>query len=309
VSAASTTWASQLANGKAQDLPAVERAPHGEPEERGGVGAHDANRRERGTQRGRRGVPRVMRKLVVLAAAVALAVPAAAPAKVQGALRICGVSGCTILDRHTGHEGWELLADMTGGSMTGPARPGPFYELSILPLDDRGRPQPDFPSARFYYAPRAKRVRTNALVDTSDGIWRALVTPAPQVSAAVRKLRPFPAPRLVRVEVDGRIAKDPHSYLRLFRIPEPKRPVTDPAGPYPSNADRGADTAEIVRYWERVDRHWVPVNLWTRRPSPWGDDWTSLWVARRLPLVKRDGEIVRVPRELAERIRRAQSLR
>lgn len=250
-----------------------------------------------------------MRWLLVLATGVVLAMPAAAPAKVQGALRICGASGCLILDRHTGHEGWELLADMTGGARTGSARPGPYYELAILPLDNRGRPQPEFPSAGFYYAPRAKRIRTNALVDTDNGIWRTLAVPPPRVAAAARRLRPFPAPLLVRVEVNGRIARDPQSYLRLFRIPEPRRPVTDPAGPYPSAGDRAPDTSAIVRYWERVDRHWLPLSLSTRRPSPWGDEWTSVWVARRLPLVRRDGEVVRVPRALTERIRRAQSLR
>jgi hypothetical protein len=250
-----------------------------------------------------------MRRLIVLAAVVMLAVPAAAPAKVQGALRICGSSGCRIVDRHVGHEGWKLLADMTGGSATGPARPGPYYELSILPLDARGRPQPEFPSSSFYYAPRSKRVRTSTLIDVDNGVWRTLDRPPADVVAAVRKLRPFPAPLLVRVDVDGRAAQKPQSYLRLYRLPAPRRPIGDPAGPYPSDGDRGADTAAIVRYWQRVDRHWLPVSLWTRRPSPWGDDWTSLWVARRLPLVKRDGEIVRVPRALAERIRAAKSLR
>jgi hypothetical protein len=128
------------------------------------------------------------------------------------------------------------------------------------------------------------------------------------VAAAARRLRPFLAPILVRVEVDGRVANDPQSYLRLFRIPESKRAIADPAGPYPDDRET-ADTAEVVRSWQRIERHWLPVNLWSRRPSPWGDDWTSVWVARRLPLVKRDWQIVRVPPALAARIRRGRSLR
>jgi hypothetical protein len=249
-----------------------------------------------------------MRKLLVLAAVLALALPAAAPAKLQGALRICGASGCRIIDRHVGHEAWDALGALTGGSATGPARPGPFYELTLVPLDSRGQPQPSFPFARFYYAPRSKRVRTNPAFAPGDGTWRTVDTPPPVVAAAVRRLRPFPAPVIARVEVNGRVADDPQSYLRLFRIPESKRPIADPAGPYPA-AHGTADTDAIVRYWNRIERHWLPVNLWSRRPSPWGDDSTSLWVARRLPLVKRDGEIVRVPLALADRIRRAQSLR
>jgi hypothetical protein len=251
-----------------------------------------------------------VRRLLVLATALVLALPAAAPAKLQGALRICGASGCRTVDRHVGHESWEVLADMTAGSATGPARPGPFYELTILPLDEHGRPQPDFPSERFYYAPRGKRIRTNAAVDLGEGIWRTLDAPPPALAVAIRKLRPFPAPLLVRVEVDGRAAADPQSYLRLFRIPGPRRTLADPAGPYPPNFVRGtADAAAIVRYWERVRRHWLPVNPTSRRPSPWANDSTSLWIARRLSLVKRDDEIVRVPSELAVRVRSARSLR
>ena len=250
-----------------------------------------------------------MRRLIVLAVAATLALPAAAPAKgMQGALRVCGASGCLVIDTHVGHDVWKLLADMTGGGATGPARPGPFYALTILPLDDRGRPMREFPTASFYYAPRGRRIRTNAT--KGDGVWRPLEAPPPAVAAAVRKLRPFPAPILARVEVGDRVADDPHSYLRLFRIPAPRRPVADPAGPYPRGAGHGrADLAQIARYWRRVGRHWLPMSVRSRRPSPWGDDSTFLWVARRLPLVKRDGEIVRVPPALTTRIRRAQSLR
>jgi hypothetical protein len=250
-----------------------------------------------------------MRRLLPLALALALAVPGAAPAKgPSGALRICGSSGCLILGRHVRHGVWELLADTTQGRATGPARPGPYYELAILALDERGRPQSAFPSARFYYAPRSKRIRTSATVDPRDGVWRTLDAPPPALVAAVRRLRPFPAPILVRVEVDGRPAADPQSYLRLFRVQAPRRPISDPAGLYPTDRST-SDTSALVRYWQRVGRYWLPVSATSRRPGPWGDDATFLWIARRLPLVKRDGEIVRVPAELAARVRRAQSLR
>jgi hypothetical protein len=251
-----------------------------------------------------------MRSLLVPAALVVLAVPAAAPAKGwPGVLRICGLSACRIVEGENEDDALRSISLMSGGGEAGPARPGPFYELAILPLDERGRPQRDFPSMRVYYAPRGDRVRTSSAVAADSDVWREVDRVPVAVAAATRKIRPFPAPRLIRVEVDGRIARDPHSYLRLFRLAAPRRPIADPAGPYPGNADRGADTSEAVRYWRRVDRHWLPVNVWSRRPSPWGDDLTSVWVARRLPLVKRDGEIVRAPRALAERIRRAKSLR
>ena len=250
-----------------------------------------------------------MRNLLVAAAVLVLAVPAAAPAKGwPGVLRICGLSACRIVDGKSEHDALRSLAVMTRRE-AGPARPGPFYELAILPLDERGRAQRDFPSMRAYYAPRGNRVRTSSAIAVDSGVWREADQLPSAVAAMTRKLRPFPAPRLVRVEVDGRVARNPHSYLRLFRVTPPRGPIRDPAGPYPGTGDRGADTSELVRYWKRVDRHWLPVNLWSRRPSPWGDDWTSVWVARRLPLVKRDGEIVRVSAELAARIRGARSLR
>lgn len=250
-----------------------------------------------------------MRALLVIAAAAVLAVPAAAPAKGwPGVLRICGESACRIVEGENDGDALRSLALMTGGGAAAPARPGPFYELAILPLDDRGRPLRDFPSMRTYYAPRSDRVRMSSAV-AGEGVWRTPERIPPVVAAATRRLRPYPAPLLVRVEVDRRVARDPQSYLRLFRLAAARRPIADPAGPYPSNGDRGADSGEIVRYWQRVDRHWLPVSLSSRRPSPWGDEWTFVWVARRLPLVKRDGEIVRVPRALAERIRAARSLR
>jgi hypothetical protein len=246
--------------------------------------------------------------LLVLATAAVLAVPAAAPAKGwPGVLRICGVSACRIVEGENDGDALRSIALMTGAAADGPARPGPFYELAILPLDERGRPQPDFPAMRTSYAPRSNRVRTSAAA--GDDAWRTPQRIPPVVAFALRRLRPFPAPRLVRVEVDGRAARDPHSYLRLFRMASPRRPVVDPAGSYPSGGNRRTDTAEVVRYWKGVDRHWLPLTVSSRRPSPWSADSTSVWVARRLPLVKRDGEIVRVPRELAARIRAGRSLR
>ena len=251
-----------------------------------------------------------MRALLVIGAAAVLAVPAAAPAKGwPGVLRICGASACRIVEGDNDGDALRTVALLTGGGAAGPARPGPFYELAILPLDARGRPQPEFPSVRIYFAPHSNRVRTSSAVAVDDGAWRTPDRVPPVVAATMRRLRPFPAPLLVRVEVDGKAARDPQSYLRLFRMASSRRPIADPAGSYPSHGDRGADTSEIFRYWERHERHWVPVNVSSRRPSPWGDEWAFVWVARRLPLVKRDGEIVGVPRALARRIRAARSLR
>ena len=74
------------------------------------------------------------------------------------------------------------------------------------------------------------------------------------------------------------------------------------------NAEGYANTAAIVRYWERVRRHWLPVAVRSQRPSPWGDEDASLWIGRRLSLVRRGEEVVRVSPQLAARVRGAAPL-
>ena len=247
-----------------------------------------------------------MRRLLVLGTAVVLALPAAAPAKLFGQLQVCGLSGCRIVDRHVSHDLWPMLADLTNGAATTPARPAPFYTVRIVPLRGHG----DFTSEPAYYVPGASKIRTNGTLDWRDGMWRELRARPSAFDSAVATLRPFPAPLLARVDVNGRRVRTPQSYLRLFRLPSSPRPVADPAGPHPEmlNAEGYANTAAIVRYWERVRRHWLPVAVRSQRPSPWGDEDASLWIGRRLSLVRRGEEVVRVSPQLAARVRAAAPL-
>jgi hypothetical protein len=204
---------------------------------------------------------------LVFVAVVALALPAAAVAKLQGDLRMCGASGCRVVDRHRGHDIWPVVADLSHGVKTGPQSPGPFFRLTVLQLDSSGRPSAALQSLPMYFVPGGAVARTD---DGSIGAtWTRLwVTPA-GIAQAARELRPFPAPRLVKVVVgDRRVANNPNSYLRLFRLPAPDEAIPDPARP---------------------------------RPQP--------WVGRSLDLVSRDGEIVRISHELAARVRRGESLR
>ena len=136
--------------------------------------------------------------------------------------------------------------------------------------------------------------------------WTRLDRLPQKVARAARVLKPFPAPRLRRVLVGTRVAKDPQSYLRLFRLPASRAPVRNPVGPNPGVEPT---TRAIVSYWERVRRHFIPIQLTSRRDTPWTDFNASLWVGRRLDLIIRDGEIVPIPRALAERVRRAHGLR
>jgi hypothetical protein len=246
----------------------------------------------------------VVRKLWALVA-LALLFPAAAPAKWMGDLRMCGASGCRTIERHLGHDHWPLLSALsTWPSTEGPARPAAFYRITIVQLDSRGRPDLDAQSPPIYFVPSARLARNE---DGRGGIfWTRLDRIPDRLAKTARTLRPFPAPRLTRVVVGDRVAKAPQSYLRLLRLPAPRRRARDPAGPKPGELPT---TGEVVSYWERVRRLYKPVSVFSRRETPWTDFNASLWVGRRLDLIMRDGEIVPIPHSLAERVRRGQSLR
>jgi hypothetical protein len=234
--------------------------------------------------------------LLLLTAALLL--PGAAPAKSEGALRVCGQNRCRIIPER---QAATVLAEIRRGRLVGPAAPAPFYTLThVFP---RGRAVSVVGTPAGYYVPSSSVTREAGWRPPA---WRRAVA---GLRTAARGLEPFPRPRIVRVEIDGRPALGPRSYVRLYALPSPPKPIRDPAGPQPrDDPSRYYETAELVRYWQRVRRHWIPVNLWTARPSPWGDEETSVWIGRRRDLVNRDGEIVRVSRALAERIRRGERL-
>jgi hypothetical protein len=240
-----------------------------------------------------------------LLVAISLLVPAAAWAKWTGDLRMCGSGACRTIDRHLTHDSWPLLAALsTWPSDAGPPPPGPFYRLTIVPLDEHGRPNLAAQSEPIYFVPKQRLARNS---DGRGGVFWVRVADIPEPLAnAARALRPFPAPRVTRAIVGSRVAEDPHSYLRLFRVPSPRGRIPDPAGPRPGVEPT---TRAIVSYWERVRRVFVPIRLESRRETPWSDFSASLWVGRRLDLIMRDGEIVRIPHALAERVRRGESLR
>jgi hypothetical protein len=65
----------------------------------------------------------------------------------------------------------------------------------------------------------------------------------------------------------------------------------------------------VASYWNRVGRLYYDVQLASQRDSPWSDWKGTLWIGKRLDLLMRHGELVRIPHSLAERIRRGESLR
>jgi hypothetical protein len=245
----------------------------------------------------------VVRKFWALVA-LAMLFPATAGAKWQGDLRMCGANGCRTVDRQLGHEHSQLLSALsTWPSREGPARPAAFYRVTIVARDSRGRSL-RAESPPIYVVPSALLARNED--GWGGAFWTRLDRLPLKLVRAARELKPFPAPRLTRVIVGARVAKDPQSYLRLFRLPAPRAPLRNPAGPKPGVEQT---TRAIVSYWERVSRHFIPIQLTSRRVTPWTDFHTSLWLGRRQDLIMRDGEIVPIPGRLADRARRAQGLR
>ena len=240
-----------------------------------------------------------MKKLFVVLVALTLLVPGAARAKWTGDLRMCGANGCRTIERHLTHDEWPLLSQLVPWpSNSGPAPPGPYYRLTIVPVGGSSESEP------IYLVPNAFRTRNT---DGRGGAYWVRLSSIPEkLATAARELRPFPAPRVTRVVVGRRAAKEPHTYLRLFRLASPRQRVRDPAAPRPSEQPT---TREIVSYWERVRSHFIPIELSARRETPWSDFRTSLWIGKRHDLLLRDGELVRIPHALAERVRDAQSLR
>jgi hypothetical protein len=223
--------------------------------------------------------------LPLWATACVLGLSAAASAKEElFGLRICGASEC----RDVGPWAGSLY-----GATTGPARPAPYYAITYLDRD--GRPVSlGWPA--LYYVPSAGVVRRDSGLATWS--WAS----GTSLRDAVRGLRPFPRPRLARVTVAGRRARDPDSYLRLYELPPSRRSPADPAG-------RPGGANDLWRYYERVRRHWIAVNLWSSRPTPWGDGANFVWVSRRGAVLKRDDELLRISPALARRVRRGVSLR
>jgi len=69
---------------------------------------------------------------------------------------MCGSNGCRTLERHLGHDGFPLLRDLIPWPPnSAPAPPAPYYRLTVVPLDEDGRPNPRAASPPMYIVPSA----------------------------------------------------------------------------------------------------------------------------------------------------------
>lgn len=176
-------------------------------------------------------------------------------------MRFCGAAGCRDVTSLSLVR--MLQAAQWQATPTWPSPPRGYYTIRLL--DRAGRAVEALRNMPRYFVPGA-----SAIVRESSTIrWLALGAWAADYRAATRGLRPFPRPRVARVAVGGRTAADPQSYLRLYEVRG--RRAADPAGLHPTITGEYSDHA-VAAYYARLRRHWMPVSIWTARPSPWGDD-------------------------------------
>src|SRR5437763_1139593 len=157
--------------------------------------------------------------------ALATAVPAAGKGwpPPTGAT-ICGASGC----RELGPEAARRIDPRTTYlTRVAPRAPAPFYRVTLRGSSPR----------LFYYVPVAGAIRDGAT-------WRKV-----EPELRLGTLRPFSKSRIARVRVDGRVARDPASYLALYSLD------ADPVQADP--VARLIAAADLRALW----RGWIPIEL------------------------------------------------
>jgi hypothetical protein len=128
-----------------------------------------------------------MRRVIVLAAIAALALPATASAKEVGSLTVCGTDGCEKVTDHAARKGF-----MEGGYETLPPKePGPFFRVKVAMLHDG-----DHVGAwTVQYLRAANLIRAQA--DYGKHVWtRPAGATAEALRDAARGLQPYPAEKL-----------------------------------------------------------------------------------------------------------------
>jgi hypothetical protein len=210
------------------------------------------------------------RRWLFLAAAAALAVPADAVAHggfaQVAAVTVCGRTCRPLLPPlELFHSGrWPPHAIPAR-----PAPPGPYYRVDLA----WSRPPPAF------FVPATGTLRSFPdPFGVSDPTWLRL---APRVEARLRAalagLEPLPAPTITRATVDDRRVENPQAYLGLYRtLPEARRTV--------------APEGDVIQ-------------LFSDDLNPWADGYNSLKTGGT-GVLERDGDVVALPPDLVQLVRR-----
>jgi len=216
-----------------------------------------------------------MRKLVLVTLAALFWVAPASAKELLGA-QLCGPAGCAT-DRGT------MLREGPNGPFSGelatPAAPGSWYRGYLL-FGDQGKV---IGKALFYYVPAAHQV----VQPGRNGQTTTWVMARRDLSALLERLadqvKPYPVPRMTAVRVDAKPVKDPQSYLRLWTLDQK-------ANGYPD----GLGSHQVIFYSDPA--------------SPWSDgNYIVAYPGSKLLL--RDGQVVALPKSLADRLERRQSMR
>jgi hypothetical protein len=205
---------------------------------------------------------------LVTALLAALVVAPTATAKGPVDLEICGAGACRTLpsDRHD-RLVFGVLESLGSFSFAQAPEPSAYYRLEL-----KGRAVTDWlgEQRRLFFVPSHGVLRTgSSWIRPRAGLLRRL-------RVAVRGLRPWPAPALLRVEVNGRSA-DPAPYAALLRtllVAEPKPELGDP----------------------------VEIHLFFERPTPWTTGRRPIRYFPTQDIFHRDSEWFRPPTELVRRI-------
>jgi hypothetical protein len=212
--------------------------------------------------------------LVSLVTTGALLGTAGAQAKAPpDGVQICGADGaCVHLSAQDVEQEWALWSPADPYKGSAPAAVSRFYVLRWH--------WPDGPENAGYYVPAAGKVRQLAQ-DGSAG-WFDL-RDARGLRSLTSTLPAFPAPTFTRVKVGSRAVRDPRSYALLF--------------------GRGHEV------WPMILPGWFRLMFAAKSPNPWSDPGTDVRISQRGALLWENGTIVKIPLQLAQRIRRGASLR
>jgi hypothetical protein len=206
-----------------------------------------------------------------VASAALFAVPGAQAKAPPDGLDVCGADdACIHLTMEQAEQNWALWSSANEQSDL-PHAVAPFLLVRWH--------WPGDPAERSaYYVPSTGQVRQHESDLTS---WSDLQN-AGNVRAMTAKLTPFPVPRVTRVTVGGRAVRDPQSYLDIF----------------------GAGKV----WFSAILPRWLRITFTADAPSPWTDGADDYFISRKGRLLWIDGNIVRIPLQLAQRIRARRSL-
>lgn len=219
-----------------------------------------------------------MKKAFLLTALLA-ALVAVAPAQGKELLgaQLCGADGCA-----TNRDG--TLREGPGGPFQGagevvaPSAPAGWLHGSLL-MGDGGRV---FGRLSFFYVPSDDMVLQPGDGAQAPAWWHPQGRFGEILRSLAKDVKPLPAPKLTKVMVNGLPVQDPTSYLRLYSIGEQ-------ATTYP----REAASVQVV-YESATQSPWSAGNYMVVYPKS--------------HLLVRDGQIVSIPRDVAERVAARESI-